>query len=49
MDDGGDGVEEGEGVLAGLGGNGFGKLRPGERAGRDDRRPIGKRVHPLAD
>ena len=49
VDDRGDGVEEGEGAFAGFGGDGFGELRAGQRAGGDDRRMVGERVDPLAD
>ncbi len=43
-----DRVEEGEGAFAGLGGDGFGELRAGERAGGDDRRMIGQGIDALA-
>ncbi len=44
MDDGRNGVEEGERTLAGLGSDGFGKVRPGQRARSHDGRVAGKRV-----
>ena len=49
MDDGGDGVEEGEGALAGLGGDRFGERGAGQRAGGDDRRMVGEGVDAFAD
>ena len=46
MDDGCDGVEKGEGALAGFSGDGLGQVGTGERPSSDDRRVVGKGVDP---
>ncbi len=49
MDDGGDGVEEGEGIAAGFPGDGAGEARRGQRPGGNDRRAGGgEGIHSLA-
>ena len=49
MDDGRDGVEEGEGAFARLGSDRVGQARAGQRAGGDNRRMVGQGIDALAN